>query len=221
MRYIFLSTLFLLISLHARENPFFPSAGEKSLTFTSNESTTLPKLKRASTTLPSNARVIKKVTIEYENLDASMQTKIIELNHTIDWHLPVFVSQSFSEQATQKTPITKPRPQKSTTIKKKESSFKSIVTMKHGSFLHKGKTLKILSKDALLRDFLLGKPHRIVMDFKKDSDIKSYIKKIQKSVFTKVRIGNHEGYYRVVIELDGYYRYQLQKLKDGYLIGLH
>ncbi len=50
--------------------------------------------------------------------------------------------------------------------------------------------------------------------------IKSYIKNIPKSIFTKVRVGNHNGYYRVVVELDGYYRYKLKKQSDGCLITL-
>lgn len=47
--------------------------------------------------VPLNARLIKKVTIEFENLDASLESKSIELNNAIDWHLPVFVSQSYSK----------------------------------------------------------------------------------------------------------------------------
>ena len=63
MKRVLLSTLVLMISLEARENPFFPSQGEKDLPYTSNLSEKLPQLKRASISLPSEARVIKKVTI--------------------------------------------------------------------------------------------------------------------------------------------------------------
>jgi len=85
---LFLVTLFLFVSLQARENPFFPSEGEKDIPYTSNENTTIPQLKRATISLPTRARVIKKVTIEYKNLDGSIENKSIELENSVDWHLP-------------------------------------------------------------------------------------------------------------------------------------
>mgnify|MGYP002640984367 CR=1 FL=1 len=207
-----------MFTLEARENPFFPSAGEKDLPFTSNESTKLPQLKRASIKLPSHARVIKKVSIEYESLDASVENKSIELNHSIDWHLPVFISQSYTdENANEETKVT-------TIIKETKKAvrkYKKVGTIKHANFFISNKSLKIITKDNLLRNFLLGQPHRIVMDFKKDSNLKTYVKQLENSVFTKIRVGNHKGYYRVVVELDGYYRYKLKKQPDGCLITLH
>jgi hypothetical protein len=50
--------------------------------------------------------------------------------------------------------------------------------------------------------------------------MKSYVKKIPNSIFKEVRIGNHDGYYRVVVELDGLYRYDFKKVVDGYIIKL-
>ena len=204
-----------MISLEARENPFFPSQGEKDLPYTSNLSEKLPQLKRASISLPSEARVIKKVTIEYENLDASIETKMIELNHTVDWHLPVFISQSFGEQASKKETIKKKK-----SVKKRQSSYKKVASIAHAKFFISNNNVKIITSDTLIRNFLLGQPHRIVMDFKRESNLKTYIKELDSSVFTKIRIGNHDGYYRVVIELDGYYRYKLKKQPDGCLITL-
>ncbi|MDY0238878.1 MAG: AMIN domain-containing protein, partial [Campylobacterales bacterium] len=40
------------------------------------------------------------------------------------------------------------------------------------------------------------------------------------SIFSKIRVGNHAGYYRAVIELDGLYRYNMQKIPDGYILNL-
>lgn len=215
MRKLFFTTCCLLLSLEARENPFFPSAGEKDLPLTSNQTTTLPKLERASLTLPSHARVIKKVTVEYENLDASLETKVIELNHSVDWHLPVFVSQNYSPAVAQTAPV-----EKKISVKKTVQKYEKIASIKDASFFVSGNKLKIISGDKLIRDFLLGQPHRVVLDFKKETSLKTYVKGIEKSVFTKIRIGNHDGYYRVVIELDGYYRYKLKKQADGCLITL-
>ena len=214
---VYLVLFLFIMNIHARENPFFPSLGEKDLPYTSNSKVSLEKLKKASLTLPSTARVIKKVTIEYENLDASVKTKSIELNHTLDWHLPLFISQSYTNQNLVGSKL--PKNSKTKTADK-VNSFKSIAKIKYANFSVSGNTLKIETKDKLIRNFLLAQPHRIVMDFKRASSMKSYLKKIKDSVFTKVRIGNHDGYYRVVVELDGYYRYRLKKLSNGCLITL-
>lgn len=211
--------LFLLLtSLIARENPFFPSVGEKDIPLTSNINQELPPLKRATLTLPSTARVIEGVTIKYKSLDGSRHSESIELEQTIDWHLPIFISQSYVNE---EKVVTKTRKKTAKVPKKNPSSYKKIAGIKLISFYSKGKSLKIMTQDKIIRNFLLVKPHRIVCDFKRDTNIKSYIKEIGKnSLFTKIRVGNHSGYYRVVIELDGHYRYKTKEIKDGYLFEL-
>ena len=208
----FLTISFLIVNINARENPFFPSNGEQDLPFTSNQVTKLDPLESASITLPSTARIIKKVTIEYENLDASVASKDIELNNSVDWHLPIFVSQSYGGN--------KPSKKKKSLKHKKVIGYESVAKIKYANFLVADKSMKIITDDSLLRNFLLAQPHRIVLDFKRDAKMNSYIKSIKNSVFTKVRIGNHNSYYRAVIELDGHYRYKLKKQSNGYLISV-
>jgi hypothetical protein len=201
-------TLLLLITLDARENPFFPSDGEKDMPLTSNEDKTLPPLKRAAISFPPQARVLQKVTIEYKTLDGSVESKSIELQNSIDWHLPIFISQSYAENSNE---------QKSSSA---EKEFEKIASIKYASFYTSDKELKIITTDKILRNFLLVEPHRIVIDFKRDTSLKSYTKENKKNVFTKIRIGNHAGYYRAVIELDGLYTYTMEKISDGYILKL-
>lgn len=203
-------TTLLLLSLDARENPFFPAKGEKDIPYTTNLTQTIEPFKRSSITLPSSARIIKKVTIEYENLDATVESRSIELKNRVDWHLPIFISQSYSEIEKDKVKVQK----------KENGEFKEIAAIKYVKFFESSKTLKLVTKDTIIRDFLLIKPHRIVLDFKKDETIKSYSKENKNSRFTKIRVGNHKGYYRTVIELDGLYRYKMQKTADGYILSL-
>ena len=213
-------TLLLLTSLTARENPFFPSSGEKDIPLTSNIDNKLTPLKRATVTLPSTARVIEGVTVSYKSLDGSRHTQSIELDNTIDWHLPIFVSQSYLNEE-QKTITPKKKIIKTKVTPKKESSYKKIAGIKLISFYSKDKKLKVVTQDKIIRNFLLVKPHRIVCDFKRDTNIKSYVKNITKnSLFTKIRVGNHDGYYRVVIELDGHYRYTTKDTDNGYIFEL-
>jgi len=201
--------------LQARENPFFPIDSAQDIPFTSNQVRKLPMLKRATVTLPSTARTIESVTVVYKNLDGSIAHKKILIQNSIDWHLPVFISQNYNES------------NDNITVKKREVKqakkvkYKKIASLKFISFYAKKNRLKILTKDKLLRNFLLVKPHRIVCDFKRDTDIRSFIKRAnEKSLFTKIRVGTHKGYYRVVIELDGYYSYHLNHIPDGYMIKL-
>ncbi len=206
VRFLIIISIFL-ISLQARENPFFPAEGENDIPLTSNKNISLPALKRATIALPDYARVLQKVTIEYKNLDGSIDTKSIELKNAVDWHLPIFISQNYSAAAS-KVKIAK------------KSNYKKIASSKYASFYTSSKSLKIVTKDKIIRNFLLVSPHRIVIDFKRDTSLKSLVKSVKNSVFTKIRVGNHNGYYRAVIELDGYYRYSMKKVNNGYIFTL-
>ena len=206
IKFLLFISVFIAL-LEARENPFFPSDGEKDMIYTSNKGVALPTLKRATIELPSYARVLKKVTIEYKNLDGSIEKKSIELDSAVDWHLPIFISQSYTAYSN-----------KNRTTKKLK--YKKVATIKYASFYISGKSLKVITKDKAIRNFLLVEPHRIVVDFKRDASLKSLVKNIKNSVFTKIRVGNHDGYYRAVIELDGYYRYKMKKINNGYIFTL-
>ena len=205
-------TLFVMI-IQARENPFFPVKSAQDIPFTTNQVNKLPMLKRATLTLPSTARTIESVTVSYKNLDGSVADKKVIIQNSIDWHLPIFISQNYNE-SNENIAALKPK-----AVKKEK--YKKIASLKFISFYAKKNRLKILTKDKLLRNFLLAKPQRIVCDFKRDTDIGSIVKRAnEKSQFTKIRLGTHKGYYRVVIELDGYYSYTLDYIPGGYMIKL-
>lgn len=209
MQHLFISFLLFLIpiSSSARENPFFPLDGELALPFTTNIKEEYPPLKRATINLPSTARVIENITVQYKNLDGSIESKSIELNNAVDWHLPLFVSQKFEELSEKK--------------EFKEESLQELVSLSYIKLLANSDAIELVTDDELLRDFLLPKPHRIVCDFKREIDIRAFTQNIKgSSKIKKFRIGNHKGYYRVVIELDGYYNYKLEKKSSGYLFKL-
>ncbi len=124
IRTLFISVL-LLATLNARENPFFPLVGEKDIPLTSNEDRNKEPLKRAAITLPAQARILQKVTVEFKNLDGSLESKSIELDNYVDWHLPIFISQSYGD--TQTEPQTTVKDKKSAPKKRK---FKEIASIK-------------------------------------------------------------------------------------------
>ena len=205
-----LTVIFLIsISLLARENPFFPSDSEEDMPFTTNKEVVEFPLKRATITLPSSARTLESVTIKYKNLDGSIVETTEELGNSVDWHLPIFISQNIEESTTTVNQVEKK--------KTKKKKYTSIFSMKFIRIVTHKREIKIETKDKLIRDFLLTNPHRIVCDFKRDINIRSLEKKIKKnSCIQSLRIGNHKGYYRVVIELDGHYKYQVSQSKNSY-----
>lgn len=208
----------LILTLHARENPFFPPEGEKDIFITTNKDNSKIPLKQAAITLPSQARVLQKVTIELKNLDGSIETKSIELDNSIDWHLPIFISQGYRETAVptpkekelSKTTTTTPTPTKKNDIQNGIGPKLSV----------EGKSLKVTTKNEAVRNFLIANPHRIVIDFKSSAEVTSFVKKDFDKVFQEVRVGNHKNYYRVVVELDGFYKYNFKKVADGYVVEL-
>ncbi|MBU0631733.1 AMIN domain-containing protein [bacterium] len=223
----------LILWLDARENPFFPSDDSQNLFISTNQVQQHEQLSRAALTLPSSARILREVSVEYVNLDGSVERKSISLDNAVDWHLPIFVSQSYTNDAPmqQKTMAVKPTEKMSdTAVKntvapvkksppvKNDDTFHPIANYDFIAFLSKYNTMKIVTEDNSIRDFMLVDPYRIIIDFKEDYDFKSLQQDIKDSVFTKIRVGNHDGYYRVVIELDGQYKYDLKKDKDGYIL---
>jgi hypothetical protein len=216
IKILFISSL-LFVLLNARENPFFPFEGEEDNFLITNENRTNLPLQRATITLPEQARILQKVTLEFKNDDGTVTSKSIELNNSVDWHLPIFISQSYIEP--QKNILLKATPSKERANEKKEA-YKNILSIKYLSLFSLDTNLKLVTSDKIIKDFLLENPYRIVIDFKRDTDLKSYLKKNPKNVFKEIRVGSHKGYYRVVIEIEKYKSYKLEKTSEGYLIKL-
>lgn len=207
---IFAVIFLMSISLFSRENPFFPASGEEAMPFTTNKEVLQVPLQRAAITLPSTARIVKSVTIKYKNLDGSVVETTEKLDNSVDWHLPIFISQNINTQE-----------QKSEAPKKIKKIYRRLLSTSFVKISSENKKIKVTTKDKLIRNFMLTEPHRIVCDIKRNINIRSLEKDISKnSIVKKIRIGNHKGYYRIVIELDGYYKYKLIKKKPNYIFML-
>ena len=198
--------LLLSLSLFARENPFFPVGSALDIPLATTQIKKAPMLQQSAFTLPSSAREIERIIVQYKNMDGSIAEKNITLQKSIDWHLPIHISQY-------STP---------TTTANRRLKYKNFLSLPFISFYIKEKNMQIITKDRLLHSFLLVKPHRIVCDFKRDVNLKSFIKKIKYADgFKEIKIGTHSGYYRVVIVLDGFYKYRINKRDKGYFISLY
>lgn len=200
---IVLVLLSMALLLSGRENPFFPAKDVESPTYTTNKVVKNPPFRSQSFQLPSSARILKSVTIVYENIDGSIAKKDVPIDKTIDWHKKLVLQ--YKENKNQKG---------------KKQYYKKVASLRFISFYVSGQNLKIITKDKLLRNFKLVKPDRIALDFQRDADFRTYTFKA-KGAFKKITLGNHEHYYRVVIELDGRYIYKVKKIDKGYKLELH
>ncbi|NOQ30042.1 MAG: AMIN domain-containing protein [Helicobacteraceae bacterium] len=214
--------------LQARENPFLSISTAQELPVSSNIKETFEPLKRASITFPDSARVLKEVIFKYQKLDGEIVEKKLLLNRSIDWHLPVFVSQTMS--TSQNSPIKKEiiiidRVVPAKVIKKKEKKvlkkanlikFKKINFIKFSQL--NNKSMQIITNDKILRYFLLTKPHRLVIDLKRNTSFVTKTKLVNKIPFKSITLGNHNGYYRVVVALDGQYKIKVEENDKGLLL---
>ena len=199
MRFIFL-LLLTLLSLSGRDNPFFPTDPNERRTPTTNKVEALKPYSTQKIALPNSARAVKAIIIQYQNLDGSIANEQLDVNNQIDWHKPFVISQEQGK------------------VKENKPRVSSTINAKFIKFKPNGKSLKIISKDKILRNFMLNAPHRIVMDFSRDTSFKPKEFLVDKAPYKKIRMGNHNRYYRVVVELDGQYKYKLEIGKKDYTI---
>jgi len=192
MRYAFL-LLVTMISLFARDNPFFPTDPNDIELTTSNRIEVLQPFSTQNISLPNSARAIKAITITYQNLDGSISNETLEVNNKIDWHKPFIISQKEFDR-----PL------------KKVRKVSKTINAKFIKFIPNSKSIRVVTKDKMIRNFMLTSPYRIVLDFSRNTSFKPKFFTINEAPFKKIRMGNHDKYYRVVIELDGQYKYKLQ-----------
>ena len=184
--------LFILTFLYARINPFEPVVKPQNIIVINPT-----YFKEKKVNLPSDARILKEVVFVYQSVSGDIKEKKVEINKHIDFHKPIFISH---------TPKNFPL---------RELNFLDLFKM-----YVKNKKILIKTKDKLIRHFFLVKPFRIVLDFRKNADFLTIKKILKNSIVKKVIVGNHEGYYRVVIFFDAKYIYKVIKTKEGIKIEL-
>ncbi len=193
MKYSLCLSLFLLSSLVARENPFFPVDESKKQKVTSNIPDARPKMGTISYTFPDQARVLKEVTFTIQNLDGSFEEKKVPIDQSIDWHRAITLSQGGVTSAVQAT---------------KSSSAANFGFIEVSS---NGKVLNVKTSDPLMRQFVLSNPNQIILDFKHAGSFQMDEKSLNAAPYLKVSVGNHGEFARVTITLDGRYSYKLNK----------
>jgi len=198
--------LLMTSTLSARENPFESLVGANKIEevgISTNVADIVEPYNGSSVNLPSSARVLRSIDFIYQNLDGSIAKKSVLVEKGVDWHEPLIVTHNKKKKL----------PEAKQQIKEEQKLLASFGFIR---FEKQGTDLRVISNDDMQRHFLLVNPHRIVIDFKRDASFATKHFEIKKSApFRNIHIGNHDGYYRVVIELDGQYRYKLKHDVDA------
>ncbi|GAX86989.1 conserved hypothetical protein [Lebetimonas natsushimae] len=187
---------FLIIGIFAfaRINPFEPVISpDKSIKIVKQE-----YFKKTKVYLPNDARILKKIIFVYQSLDGDVKNKEVLINKNIDFHSPIIITHNLQN------------------FEMKEIKFDSLF-----SLYIKDKKIFIKTKDKLIRKMFLIKPFRLVLDFKRNADFLTIKRTIKKSVVKKVVVGNHNGYYRVVLYFDANYKYKIQEMDEGIKIEIY
>ncbi len=204
--------LFLIFCLSflllARDNPFKPVVSSKTLGKATNVSDGYKPLDIEKFKLPSSTRVIKDVTFKVLNVDGTISKLKYKIDKKVDWHNGI----SIANRAIQK--VARP------TKKKKKIKPKELKLFKFLTILIDKNRLFIKSEDKLLREMYFARPYKIALDFQRNVAFYTKIKRLKLPPFKRVIIGNHGKFYRVVLVLDGDYRYKIKKDTNGYLVEL-
>lgn len=211
--FIFIVLFLTTMTLMARENPFEAINGTEMTGKAIYKKDTRENFTNAKVKLPSSARILKKVELSFQNIDGSIETKSVKIDKKIDWHDELVLKKVNEIDENMALPLEmaqKVEPKKKTEINFKDALLLSI----------EGKNLFIKTDDVKIRDFMVTNPNKIVIDLKKELSFYTKVYKLKTKFFKVITIGKHAGYYRVAVELDGKYLYDIQKAEDGYLISL-
>lgn len=213
MKYIFITCLLLASSLIARENPFEALKTSSTTGKATYKEDTRKDFSNLKANLPSSARILKSVEFHFQNLDGSLESMNIEIDKKVDWHDELTLSNDHFNAPT--PTMVASVPTKKVAKNLKSINFKNII-----KFSIDGKSLHVKTSDKKIRDFLVTKPYKIIIDFKRELSFYTKVYNLKTRYFRSITLGKHNGYYRVAIELDGKYLYNKQKVKDGYIFNL-
>jgi hypothetical protein len=137
----------------------------------------------------------------FQNLDGSTETRKLEIDQSIDWRIPLILSQ-------QGQPANKSTPAVASTCD--ELGFIRFNSSKN--------QLSIVTKDPMIRNFSLSDPSSIVVDFKHDGIFQMVQKELNSTPFTNVKVTNHGKFARATITLDGSHTCRVSKTAQGAMV---
>lgn len=155
--------------------------------------------------LPSTARKIKKITLEYQNLNGSISSIEQNLEGDIDWHFPLVLSQEVQPEAPK-------------VLDKQSFTLGNLF-----DFEITKQNIQLKTPLKRLRDFTLASPTRLVLDFQApDKTTLQETFDSQIPSIPTITLSTHLDFYRITFSLDGQYKYKITQTSSGnYTIELY
>lgn len=178
----------VLSVLLARDNPFEPEINSKNLQGGFNGIYD-SYFKEIHVDLPTSARILKQITLTYQDIDGSIHSKVVGIDKSIDWHYPLKLSQHPLNPA----------------------AFEKRYQIQDFDFSMANNTMILRSPYKILRSFVLVNPYRIVLDTQKGPLDIYQNRDLNQKFFSQIKVGTHKDYYRITLVLDGKYRYLLEE----------
>jgi hypothetical protein len=92
MNKLVLILLCFVLSINARENPFETVVSPLVAGKTTQIKESRRDFESATVQLPSSARILKNISVEFQNLDGSIGEEMVAIEQNIDWHQPLILS---------------------------------------------------------------------------------------------------------------------------------
>ena len=228
MNFISISTLFLLSqTLQARENPFVPveTYGGEPLVkpIPAPDFTPVKPIQKKETVIPlpvlNQAKCEAKPPVKEQNRTKVWKTQKVQEPQIVS-SKPAKKPILFVEKK-KKHPKNVHRQKHKKVVKKRVHHAKYRLVYKNDNLklYTKGRTLKIITDDKIIADFMLKSPARLVLDFGDDFVLYDTIHKFIKTPYIKeIKIGTHNCFYRLTLVLKKRYRYRLKPIRNGYII---
>jgi len=210
MRTLLLLCLSLIV-LSARENPFQPVIDQNVLPTTSNITKAVPPFQKIQVRLPHDARVLNSIVFYYQSIDGSIKNELVTVDRAIDWHKPILITQEHKSFTLKNSHHTK---------EQRDPTQSIYHPLPFIAFEVQQNQLKIVTQNKKIRHFHLSHPFKVVVDFAYNTTFLTKHIPLNHPPFQAIDIGNHQGYYRVVITLDAPYKYAIKKIDHGYLLDL-
>ncbi len=201
----------VLATLVARENPFLPTDINATSVISANTISKAPAFEPVEVAFDSDMRELLSVSFTYKSIDGSIKEKVVDINASLNWQEPLLIGAAASEPHKTYIPA---RLDEVPPLGRER--FKNLI-----EFRFYESHIDLLTRSELIRDFVIAKPDKIVIDFRHPKPTfasKSFAARY--GVATDISIGAHDGFYRVVISLNGKYRHAIRTIGEGYRIVL-
>lgn len=116
------------------------------------------------------------------------------------------------------TPVVTKKVVKKRKIYKKVSKPTLIYNGTFAKIKHHKNSIKIITKDTKLQQIKLTQPNRLAVDFERFDLISPFSKKIKSRYIRGLKVGHHDYFYRITLNLAKNYRYKITKKPYGYLV---